>query len=94
MYLPGTNGSFQRDCSEQTAQRIDEEVKEILDRAYTEAKEILHEHRDQLELVANELVKSETLDAQTFQRLIGRKLPPEERPGPTLAAAPETLGKT
>jgi cell division protease FtsH len=69
--LPGTDGSFQRDCSEQTAQLIDAEVKKILSQAYIEAKEILNRHRDQLELVTQKLLESETLDAATFQALIG-----------------------
>jgi cell division protease FtsH len=69
--LPGTDGSFQRDCSEQTAELIDAEVKKILDRAYSEAKEILTSHRDQLELVTQKLLESESLDAATFQALIG-----------------------
>jgi cell division protease FtsH len=69
--LPGTDGSFQRDCSEQTAQLIDAEVKKILARAYDEAKEILTSHRDQLELVTQKLLECETLDAAAFQQLIG-----------------------
>ena len=64
------DGPWQRDCSEQTAREIDQEVKKILDDAYTGAKAILNEHRAQLELVAGELLKSETLDAKTFARLL------------------------
>jgi cell division protease FtsH len=50
-------------------------VKKILDRAYTEAKEMLTVHRDQLELVTAELLKRETLDAATFYHLIGKPVP-------------------
>jgi len=74
--LLGADGTFQRDCSEKTAQEIDEEVKAILDRAYAQAKAILTEHRDQLELVTRKLLENETIDAQTFKQLIGRS------PGP------------
>jgi cell division protease FtsH len=66
---PGS-GVVQRDCSEQTAREIDEEVKKILGQAYAEAKEILLAHRDQLDLVAGKLLEQETLDAKTFQRLL------------------------
>jgi cell division protease FtsH len=72
IYLPGGDGAFQRDCSERTAQAIDEEVKKILDHAYAEAKTILEQHRDQLELVTSELLRCETLDARAFNRLLGR----------------------
>jgi ATP-dependent Zn protease len=88
-YLPGIDGTFQRDCSERTAQEIDEEVKKILDQAYSQAKTILQEHRDQLELVTQQLLESETLDAQSFNRLIGR--PPtadRHRPAPSVEIAP------
>jgi cell division protease FtsH len=71
-YLAATDGVFQRDCSEKTAQEIDAEVKRLLDNAYTDAKEILLQHRDQLDHVSSELLQNETLDGETFQRLIGR----------------------
>jgi cell division protease FtsH len=64
------DGMMQRDCSEDTVEAIDKEVRKILDGAYAESKHILHEHRDQLDLVAGELLKHETLDAQTFKNLI------------------------
>jgi cell division protease FtsH len=71
LLLPSADGTFQRDCSEQTAQLIDAEVKKILSQAYDEAKQILEDHRDQLELVAQKLLECETLDAVTFQHLLG-----------------------
>ena len=69
--VPG-DGMMQRDCSEETAYAIDEEVRRILDGAYAESKQILQQHRDQLDLVAGELLKRETLDAQTFKNLISQ----------------------
>jgi len=93
MYLPGADGTFQRDCSEMTAQQIDLEVKKILDRCYAEAKEILEQHRDQLNIVADELLKCETMDGQTFNRLIGRHTPDPDHDSHPVEAAPETLAK-
>jgi cell division protease FtsH len=69
------DSSLQRDCSEQTAREIDEEVKEILDSAYAEAKQILQQHRATLDSVAKELLQRETLDAQTFKALINQPTP-------------------
>jgi len=69
-FLPITNDGMMRDCSEETAHAIDEEVRKILDSAHAEAKQILQQHRAQLDLVAGELLKSETMDAQTFNDLI------------------------
>jgi ATP-dependent Zn protease len=39
---------------------------------YVAARKLLQEHRDQLDLVAAELLQHETLDAATFKRLIGK----------------------
>ena len=93
MYLPTVDGTFQRDCSEKTAQEIDAEVKRILDQAYAEAKEILEQHCDQLHLVSEELLKSETLDAATFNRLIGREGVRRDESQVPVEAAQESLAK-
>ncbi len=71
MFLPGGDGTSQIDCSPQTAREIDNEVKKLLDAAYLDAKSILTQHRDKLELVAQELIKRETLDGATFRQLLG-----------------------
>lgn len=87
-YLP-MDGAFQRDCSEQTAQEIDAEVKKILDEAYAAAKKILNDHRDQLELVSRKLLETESLDGNAFNRLIGRSpKEDEEKPRPAVEIAP------
>jgi cell division protease FtsH len=65
---------MQRDYSEQTARAIDEEVRTILDGAYAESKQILQEHRAQLDVVAGELLQRETLDAQTFKDLLKKSV--------------------
>ncbi|HEX3719474.1 MAG TPA: ATP-dependent zinc metalloprotease FtsH [Verrucomicrobiae bacterium] len=76
-YLTGPpEGVWQRDCSEQTAREIDEEVKKILNKCYAEAKAILTEHRGELELIARELLKRETLDEKSFHRLLEQKAVP------------------
>jgi cell division protease FtsH len=77
MFLPGDDVTTQNDCSPETARQIDAEVKRILDEAYEQAKKILTDHRDQLDLVARELFQRETLDAATFAKLIGRPVPTE-----------------
>jgi cell division protease FtsH len=73
--LSGIDGVLQRDCSEETAREIDEEVKKLLDNAYKEAKAILEQHRDELALVAGELLEKETLDAAAFKKLLGKEPP-------------------
>jgi cell division protease FtsH len=80
-YLPPMPGATnQLDCSDETARQVDVEVRKILDTAHQEAQSILREHRDQLDLVAHELLERETLDGETFRRLVGRSGPVEEKP--------------
>jgi len=87
-FLPsGQDGPVQHDCSEQTAREIDEEVKRLLDESYTSAKQILDAHRDQLDLVAQELLKWESLDESAFNSLLGKPVtetaddhPPRDTP--------------
>ena len=78
------DGQMLRDCSEATARDIDEEVKVLLDHAYGDAKQILSAHRDQLEKIAEELLKKESLDAQEFYRLVGKEMPRAKEPAPPL----------
>jgi cell division protease FtsH len=74
-FLNGQEFQLQRDCSEETAREIDQEVKKLLDVAYQQVKQTLSAHRDQLELVTGELLKSESIDGPTFYRLVGREVP-------------------
>jgi cell division protease FtsH len=75
VFLNSSESQIQRDCSEQTAREIDEEVRDLLARSYDEAKEILSVHRDEVELVTAELIKNEAMDGQTFYKLIGQEQP-------------------
>jgi cell division protease FtsH len=80
---------LQRDCSEETARTIDEEVKNLLDLAYARAKETLTSHRDQLQSVTSELLKAESIDGPTFYRLVGKETPIIKQPAPLKTAAAE-----
>src|SRR5580704_7185774 len=74
-FLNSSESQIQRDCSEETAREIDEEVRSLLALSYTEAKDLLSAHRDELERVTAELIEHEAIDGETFYKLIGRELP-------------------
>ncbi|MBN1846658.1 MAG: ATP-dependent zinc metalloprotease FtsH [Sedimentisphaerales bacterium] len=64
-----------REYSDRTAETIDNEIKIIMDAAYAEVKTLLQEHREQLIMLKEALVKYETLDGEEVQQIIsGRKL--------------------
>lgn len=60
-----------KDYSDDTARRIDSEVKTILDQALTETRDILKTHIDQLETLAEALFQKETLDDAEIRNLLG-----------------------
>ncbi|HEV8384464.1 MAG TPA: ATP-dependent zinc metalloprotease FtsH [Candidatus Acidoferrales bacterium] len=81
-----------RDYSEETAIRIDHEVKKIVTSAYTNARTILETNRDTLESIAQALLDREVLDAVELKLLIeGKPLPEKTRPAPP--SAPPVPGK-
>jgi cell division protease FtsH len=93
-FLNGQEFQIQRDCSEQTAREMDEEVKQLLGLSYDEAKETLVAHRDQLERVAAELLKYETIDGPTFYKLVGQETPSLQDPGRPAVPAIEPKEKS
>ena len=70
-----------RDYSEETAIRIDSEVKRFIDTAYKAAHDILDQNREVLTRIANALLEREVLDAAEIKLLMdGKELP--ARPAP------------
>ncbi|HBL23263.1 MAG TPA: cell division protein FtsH, partial [Deltaproteobacteria bacterium] len=59
-----------RDFSEQTAQGIDEELKELVDRCYTRAKDLISKHIASLHALANALLDKEVLDGLEIDTII------------------------
>jgi cell division protease FtsH len=88
-FLDAQQFQLQRDCSEETARIIDEEVKNLLELAYARVKETLTLHRDRLESVTSELLKAESIDGPTFYRLVGKETPIIKQPAPLKTAAAE-----
>ncbi|MEK7502151.1 MAG: ATP-dependent zinc metalloprotease FtsH [Patescibacteria group bacterium] len=63
----------QANISQEMAAKIDEQVKRITDAAYKRAASILLKLRKKLDLLAEELLKKETIESEEFGRLIGPK---------------------
>ena len=66
-----------REVSDYTAQKVDQEVKRILDEAHSRARTIIEANRDLLEALAIALLERETLDSSEIELLCeGKTLPP------------------
>ncbi|MCB2081079.1 MAG: ATP-dependent metallopeptidase FtsH/Yme1/Tma family protein [Hyphomicrobiales bacterium] len=63
----------QREMSESTANLIDAEVKEIVEKGYAAAKDILTKHRKELDMLADGLLEYETLSGDEIKELLKGK---------------------
>jgi cell division protease FtsH len=72
----GRDYSRRESHSEQTLQEIDAEVHRIVDEQYVRARQILDEHRDQVETLAQALLERETVDRDEMELIVrGEPLP-------------------
>ncbi|MBW4623459.1 MAG: ATP-dependent zinc metalloprotease FtsH3 [Cyanosarcina radialis HA8281-LM2] len=69
MFL-GRDIAAERDFSEETAATIDDEVRNLVDRAYRRAKEVLVNNKHILDRLAQMLIEKETVDAEELQELL------------------------
>ncbi|MEE9179914.1 MAG: ATP-dependent zinc metalloprotease FtsH [Vicinamibacteria bacterium] len=86
----------QKDYSEDTAIRIDTEVKAITERNYQRAKELITNNRDLLQRVAETLLEREVLDAEEVKMVLEGIPLKERKPAPretTPEKKPETKGE-
>ncbi len=69
MVFLGKEFTEQRDYSEAIAEKIDIEVKELVNDAYQRALDILKKHRDVLEVLAEKLLEQETVDGKELDEI-------------------------
>jgi cell division protease FtsH len=85
----GREFAQRREISERTAQMVDDEVKRLIDEAYSRASAILGENRELLDRIAQALLDRETIDREDLDRLVkNQPLPPRSMPPVEPAAAP------
>ena len=101
MVFLGRDISEQRDYSEMVAEQIDEELREIIDRARDRARTILRRNREQLDLLATRLMEVETLEGDDLRAILAwqpgdaipEPTPPPPAPDPTPPPAAPPSGE-
>lgn len=68
-----------RSYSENIAYQIDSEVRSIMAEAHERAHQIINDHREQLDLIAEKLLEIETLDERTIKSLFETGQMPEDK---------------
>jgi len=94
----GREFSAEPDYSNEIARDIDEEIRRIVESAHQRAKDILNDHRDQLEKISKILVKRETIEKAEFEALLEGKTEldvwgPEDTPEEAPPSAPADTGR-
>ena len=79
VFLGRSAGSQHSNVSGETARLIDEEVRSIIDHCYGTAKQILTDNRDKLDMMAEALMKYETIDAPQIDDIMAGRTPREPR---------------
>ncbi|OGV44638.1 MAG: ATP-dependent metalloprotease [Legionellales bacterium RIFCSPHIGHO2_12_FULL_42_9] len=90
----GRTMNQRNEVSDKTAEAIDKEVRKIIDRNYDRAKEILVAKIDILHLMANTLIKYETIDSKQIGEIMeGREPPPPKDWDSVKVILPEEKGQ-
>ena len=72
-YDPNSDQAFTKPYSEETAKMIDEEVRNLIEKAYIRTKALLTERLENVKVLAQELLKKEVLYQADLERLIGKR---------------------
>ncbi|MBB3764458.1 ATP-dependent zinc metalloprotease FtsH [Sphingomicrobium lutaoense] len=90
----GYSQSQGMNVSAETAQKIDKEIRRIIDQAYDRARTVLTEHGDELETLAQALLEYETLSGDEIKTLLdGGSIDRGGPSAPTIPAAGSSIPK-
>jgi cell division protease FtsH len=92
----GREFSAEPDYSDEIAREIDDEIRRVVEEAHQTAKDILSEHREQMDRISKILLERETIDSEEFVQLLDGKSEdevfgsePEEPEAPTPEPEPD-----
>ncbi|MCL5734156.1 MAG: ATP-dependent zinc metalloprotease FtsH [Actinobacteria bacterium] len=73
----GRDYGMGQEYSDETAEKIDAEIRRVVDEAYEKAGGILSEHREELDKISLLLIDKETIDREEFEALVAGQDPEE-----------------
>ena len=76
----GRSVTTHKNVSESSMQKVDAEIRRILDEQYTRARDLLEAHREQVEGMAKALLELETIDADQIDDIMAGKAPRPPKP--------------
>jgi cell division protease FtsH len=88
----GRSVTTQKNVSEATMQKVDQEIRKIIDQQYAVARKLLENNRDKVEAMAKALLEIETIDSDQIADIMSGK--PPRPPKPTQSSTGPTSGGT
>ena len=76
----GRSVTQHKNVSEATMQKVDQEIRRIIDQQYALARQLLEEHRDKVEAMTHALLEWETLDSDQIDDIMASKPPRPPKP--------------
>jgi cell division protease FtsH len=84
----GRSITTHKNVSETTMQKVDAEIRRIIDQQYALARRLIEQNRDKIEAMANALMEWETIDADQINDIMEGRAPRPPKPAPSVAAPP------
>ena len=90
----GRSITTQKNVSEATMQKVDGEIRKIIDQQYAVARKLLEENRDKVEAMARALLELETIDSDQIDDIMAGRppRPPKPTPGPSAPTPGSSAG--
>jgi cell division protease FtsH len=88
----GRSVTTHKNVSEATMQKVDEEIRRIIDEQYNLARKLLKDNSDKVEAMTNALLEWETIDAEQIADIMAGRPPRPPRPSSSSVTPPPTAG--
>jgi len=88
----GRSVTVHKNVSETTMQKVDAEIRRIVDQQYGLARKIIEDNRDKVELMAKSLLEWETLDADQINDIMEGRPPRPPKPAQSSPSQPKDPG--
>lgn len=84
----GRSVTTHKNISEASMQKVDAEIRRILDQQYALARQLIESNRDKMEAMARALLEWETIDAEQIDDIMSGNPPRPPKPAPVAAQQP------
>ena len=84
----GRSITTHKNVSESTMQKVDSEIRRIIDQQYALARRLIEENREKVEIMAKALLEWETIDAEQINDIMEGRPPRPPKPAPPPAQHP------